>query len=232
MSRKNKNYPNPASLARYLRIHKGLSMQKLAAACSLQPTQICDFEHSRHGLSLGSALRLAAYLGVSLDDLAYDRYANVLPLLPPLPHRDPAVRQRLKQRQELCDRLGRDGEAYVARLEREKLAGTPYANGVNEAFADDLSAGYDIQSFTRDGSPLCIEVKTTNGGLDEPFYMSVGEHAFMERCLRSGWRYELHRVYHIYDKRKAGRVIYSAEELDGLFRFVPSSLIVQRKEVA
>ena len=38
MSRKNKNYPNPASLARYLRIHKGLSMQKLAAACSLQPT--------------------------------------------------------------------------------------------------------------------------------------------------------------------------------------------------
>ena len=230
--RKTHNHPAPTNLARYLRIHKGLSMQKLGKACGLHPNQICDFEHGKRGLALGSALRLAAYLGVSLDDLAYDRYANILPTLPPVPRRDPGVSRRLKQHQELCDRLGRAGEAYVARLEREKLAGTPYANGVNEAFADDPSAGFDIQSFTRDGHPICIEVKTTNGGADEPFYISMGERSLMEQCLLNGARYELHRVYHIFNKKKAGRVIYSAEELDKLFDFVPNDFRALRKKVA
>lgn len=229
MSRRSKRYPDPANLARYLRIHLGLSIKKLGKGCGLTPNQICSFEHGNRGLTLGSALRLAAYLGVTVDDLAYNRYANVLPSLPPRPRRDPAVRIRLKKRQQLCDRLGRDGEAYVARLERERLAGTPYANGVNEAFADDLSAGYDIQSFTRDGQPLCIEVKTTNGGADEPFYLSAGEKAFMEHCRASGYRYELHRVYRIYDRKHTGMTIYSAEELDKLFHSEPSEYIYRRK---
>ena len=232
MSRKIYRHPNPTNLARYLRIHKGLSMQKLGKACALHPNQICDFEHGKRGLAIGSALRLAAYLGVSLDDLTYDRYANVLPSLPPRPQRDPSVRIRLNKRRQLCDKLGCDGEAYVARLEREKLADTPFANGVNEGFADDPSAEYDIQSFTPDGQPLCIEVKTTNGCADEPFYLSAGELDFMNGCLANGTRYELHRVYHIYDRKRVGRIIYSAEELDKLFDFVPSDFRVLRKKVA
>ena len=230
--RKTRNHPNPANLARYLRIHKGMTMQKLAAACSLTPNQICAFEHGKRGIALGDARRLAACLGVSLDDLAYDRYANVLPMLPPVPRRDPDVSRRLKQRQELCDRLGRAGEAYVARLEREKLAATPFANGVNEAFADDLSAGYDIQSFTKDGQPLCIEVKTTNGRADDPFYLSAGELDFVKCCLANGTRYELHRVHHVFDRKKVGRVIYTAEELERLFDFVPNDFRALRKEAA
>ena len=232
MSRRKRDYSDVGSLAKYLRLYNGYSRRMLAEACGLSQEQIFDFEHGSRGMSVGNVIKLAGFFAVDPNDLIYDQFGGAVTMLPSRPQRNKAVQKRLKQKQKVCDKLGRDGEAYVARLEREKLAGTPYANGVNEAFADDLSAGYDIQSFTRDGSPLCIEVKTTNGGLDEPFYMSVGEHAFMERCLRSGWRYELHRVYHIYDKRRAGRVIYSAEELDGLFRFVPSSLIAQRKEVA
>lgn len=41
-------------------------------------------------------------------------------------------------------------------------------------------AGYDIQSFSQDGRPLYIEVKTTKGGALTPFYISPNEIAFSE----------------------------------------------------
>ena len=55
MSRRSKNYPDPANLARYQRIHKGQSMQKMGKICGLTPTQICAFEHGRRGISMGAS---------------------------------------------------------------------------------------------------------------------------------------------------------------------------------
>ncbi len=150
MKRKRKR-TNPFSLARYLRTYLGLTQQAVASAVGLSANQVCQFELGRRNMSIGCARRLAAFFKLSIDDLAHDRFAAVLPNLPPRPKRDPSARKRMEKRMKINDKLGRDGEAYVARLERDKLAGTPFANGVNEACADDPTAGFDMSCCSYPG---------------------------------------------------------------------------------
>ena len=220
------NISSPVSLLRYLRVYLGLTQQKLGDFCGLSPNDVSRFERGFRGMGIGRVLRLADYLGVTVDDLAYDRFANAIKTLHPCPTRNEEAQKRQKKVRILKDQLGRDGEAYVARLEREKLNGTAYANGVNEAFADDLTAGFDNMSFTPGGQPLFIEVKTTGGEAGEMFYLTDNEKAFMEHCAQNGYRYELHRVFH-FNNGRAGRVVYTAEEMMG-FHYEPSVYIVRR----
>ena len=220
-----KKISSPVSLLRYLRVYLGLTQQKLGDFCGLSPNDVSRFERGFRGIGIGRVLRLADYLGITVDDLAYDRFANALKTLRPRPKRNEAAQKKQKQVRKVKDQLGRDGEAYVAQLEREKLNGTVYANGVNEAFADDFTAGFDIMSFTPDGQQLFIEVKTTGGEADEPFYLTANEKAFMELCARNRYRYELHRVFRF--NGKASRVIYTAEEMMG-FHYDPCVYMVRR----
>lgn len=75
--------------------------------------------------------------------------------------------------------LGRAGEAWaLAQLRQELIdAGRPNLAArtvwVSDILGDGL--GYDIASFTVDGSPIQVEVKTTNGGRAAPFLVSVNE---------------------------------------------------------
>ena len=211
MNRKRKR-TNPFSLARYLRTYLGLTQQAVASATGLSANQVCQFELGRRNMSIGCARRLAAFFKLSIDDLAHDRFAAVLPDLPPRPKRDPSAQKRMEKRMKIND----------------KLAGTPFANGVNEACADDPTAGFDIFSFSRDGEPVYIEVKTTAGKADTNFFLSAGELAFLRMCLDNGYRYELHRVHNIYSKKHAGRIIYSGEELIKDFTFEPAQYAVRR----
>lgn len=228
MRRRKRNYSDVGSLAKYLRLYHGYSRRRLAEACGLSQGQILAYEHGSRGMCLGNVIKLAGFFGVDPNDLIYDEFGSAVAALPSKPHRNQAVRKRQKQRQKLCDRLGRDGEAYVARLERQSLAGTPYARGVNESYADDLSAGFDIFSFTKDGRPKYIEVKATNGGVDEPFYLSRNERQFLNHCFRNDLPYELHRVYRLNDRKHVGREIYTAAELENDFAFAVSEYAVRK----
>lgn len=75
--------------------------------------------------------------------------------------------------------LGRSGEAWVIDRERRSLerAGrddlASQIRWVAKEFGDGL--GYDIESFRPSGSPLLIEVKTTNYGIGTPFFISRNE---------------------------------------------------------
>ena len=230
MRRRKRNYADVGSLAKYLRLYYGYSRRRLAEACGLSQVQILAYEHGSRGMSIGNVIKLAGFFGVDPNDLIYDAFEGAVAALPPRSRRNQEIRKRLKQKQKVCDKLGWDGEAYVARLERQSLAGTPYARGVNESYADDLSAGFDIFSFTKDGRPKYIEVKATNGGADEPFYLSRNERQFLNYCFRNNLPYELHRVYHLNDRKRVSREIYTAEELENGFEFSISEYAV-RKEV-
>lgn len=229
MSRRKRDYSDVSSLAKYLRLYHGYSRRMLAEACGLSQEQIFDFEHGSRGMAIGNVIRLAGFFAVDPNDLIYDQFGGAVAMLPSRSQRNKAVQKRLKQKQRVCDKLGRDGEAYVARLERQSLAGTAYARGVNESYADDLSAGFDIFSFTKDGRPKYIEVKATNGDVDEPFYLSMNERQFIGHCFRHNLPYELHRVYHLNDRKRAGRVIYTAAELENRFEFAISEYAVKRR---
>ena len=70
-------------------------------------------------------------------------------------------------------------------------------------------AGYDVASFDADGSPLLIEVKTTNGGAETPFYATANE----VRVSRE--RASEYRLYRVYGFAKEPRVYVLRGALDG-----------------
>ncbi|QUS55871.1 DUF3883 domain-containing protein [Pseudovibrio brasiliensis] len=92
--------------------------------------------------------------------------------------------------------LGQQGEAYVFQLEKRRLkaAGRPdlaeKVCWVSQEEGDGL--GYDIRSYELDGSERLIEVKTTNGNRETPFYLSENELRFSKDEPE---RFVLVRVY-------------------------------------
>lgn len=76
-------------------------------------------------------------------------------------------------------RLGRAGEEFVLEAERvslDRIGRTDLAERIRwVADLDGDGAGYDIASFRPDGSPLHIEVKTTNLGVRTPFHITRWE---------------------------------------------------------
>ena len=125
--------------------------------------------------------------------------------------------------------IGRKGEDWVASREREKLSDTPYANMV-ELSPNDQRSSFDIRSRTLDGNVLYIEVKTTEGLPELPFYMSTDEYAFAEHCMTYGIPYELHRVHFMNDDDLCGEMVYTAEDVVNLFDKTVASYILKQKE--
>ncbi len=220
-------FTDPGNLARYLRTYRGKSQQAVANETGMDIRDVAHIEQGRKNLRVWKFVRLADYYGIALDDLLFDRFAPAIATLPATPHRNTKPLEALHRHLRRCETLGQEGEKFVASLERRKLRGTPYARGVNEAVADDLCAGYDIQSCDLDGSPIFIEVKTTNGDVSEPIHMSANELEFAEFCCVNDLRYELHRVYHLHNNRfPPARVIFTAEQVLGLPR-EPSDYILR-----
>jgi hypothetical protein len=80
-------------------------------------------------------------------------------------------------------------EEYVVRLERERLIalGRPeYAAGVIRVAADDVNAGYDILTFTAEGEPEYIEVKSSVGRRDF-FVLTRNEHRVAHAHREAYW---------------------------------------------
>lgn len=234
MSRTKNEHPNPTSLHLYLRTYAGLTQAQLAAdmGSSMNAIDISRIERGSPKMTLGKIITIARYWNISVDDLVRNNYAPVLPKLSPTPFRNPAVQERRRRRQLKKLDIGDAGEAFVAMRERQKLRGTPYEHGVNEAFADDPNAGFDVSSFTRRGEQTFIEVKTTSGDLDEPFFLTASERYFLLHCAEHGLHYELHRVYHMSSATKADIKIYSAQELLDFFDFEVCSYQVRRRTAA
>src|SRR5262249_2990553 len=103
-------------------------------------------------------------------------------------------------------KLGSSGEKFVEELERRHLIaiGRPDLADRVENIAETKGdgAGYDVLSFTDDGEPKPIEVKTTNGGKHRPFPLSANE-LYQSGHLQGYW---LYRVYRASGKRKLFRV--------------------------
>lgn len=78
--------------------------------------------------------------------------------------------------------IGDQGEEFVLEFEIDRLIETlEIERGIAVQNVQHLSRlqgdglGYDIFSMNDNGSPRYIEVKTTSGGFNQPFYMSKNE---------------------------------------------------------
>jgi hypothetical protein len=120
--------------------------------------------------------------------------------------------------------IGDQGEEFVLEFEIDRLIdslsidrtkATQNVQHLSRLQGDGL--GYDISSINDDGSPRYIEVKTTSGGFNQPFYMSKNEKYFFEEYIDSAFIY---RVYNFNRETRRGDVkIISQSELFSDFTF-------------
>lgn len=140
--------------------------------------------------------------------------------------KDPLLHQQAEHLE-----TGRKGEAWVAGREEKKLAKTQYVGSVSIS-SNAQRSSFDIKSRTLAGDVLYIEVKTTDGAPELPFYMSADEYAFAVHCMKQGVNYELHRVHHVNDDALRGEKVYSAKEIVNMFEKIPASYVLKQKPAA
>lgn len=96
--------------------------------------------------------------------------------------------------------LGRVGKAYVMDFERDRLvsAGRPDLAARVVWVADQAGDGdgYDIRSYSENGDVLYIEVKTTIGGIETPFFLTGNEIGVSQELN------EQYRLYRLFDFAK------------------------------
>ena len=120
--------------------------------------------------------------------------------------------------------IGDQGEEFVLEFEIDRLietlsidrtTATQNVQHLSRLQGDGL--GYDISSINDDGAPRYIEVKTTSGDFNQPFYMSRNERHFFEEYEDSAFIY---RVYNFNRETRNGDVrIISQSELFSNFNF-------------
>ncbi len=119
---------------------------------------------------------------------------------------DPALRDE-RNRQ-----LGKLGEERVFHSERARLQGAGRDDLARRvrwvAQEDGDGAGYDILSFTEGGRERFLEVKTTAGGEQTPFYISSNEKLFSEE------RQDAFRIFRLYDFARAPKAFEIAPPLE------------------
>ncbi|MBR4051958.1 MAG: DUF3883 domain-containing protein [Alistipes sp.] len=108
------------------------------------------------------------------------------------------VKEASKQRS-----LGKWGEYYVVSTENKRLKvfGEKCIHKSIERGGDGY--GYDILSYNDDGSERYIEVKTTKGDFNTPFYLSDRELEFSKQHKDN---YYLYRVYDYSLENKTGKI--------------------------
>ena len=129
--------------------------------------------------------------------------------------------------------LGELGEYFALEWERTRLNDLETSIDVlnevihvSKQYGD--GSGYDILSKKdAGGSVLYIEVKTTKGGADVPFFMSKNEKSFMEEYSENA---VIYRVYDFDYSNKCGKVLkITHEELERDYCFEPTTFKVMRK---
>ena len=105
--------------------------------------------------------------------------------------------------------IGEKGEKFVFEREKARLrsVGSRYVNHLSRKPARDPKNGYDIDSFTETGERIHIEVKSTVGDANEPFFMTANEREKAIQVIRNGGIYQVHRVYNV-GKDEINVVIY------------------------
>jgi len=125
-------------------------------------------------------------------------------------------------------KLGRAGEDFVVEYERWRLrqgGRQDLAERVQHSSVDvGDGLGYDIQSFDLiDSQPIFIEVKTTNCGVEFPFFVSANEVAFSQKIAD---RFHLYRVFEFMRSPKLYMLQGSLAES---FDLAPKNFLARRR---
>lgn len=110
--------------------------------------------------------------------------------------------------------LGRMAEEFILSLESKKLEGS---GKTPEKVRD--GEGYDIRSWDEKGKEIHIEVKTTNGNLEDRIVFTLNEY---HKSI-SDSSYWIYRVYDFNNSNKTGKIKKIKGSFEDSFEFEPLS---------
>lgn len=134
------------------------------------------------------------------------------------------------KKRERDEDIGNLGEEFVYEYEKHRVAvfapdAADRVQHLSRIQGDGL--GYDISSVNSDGSIKRIEVKTTTGDVNTPFYMSRNEKFFFETFKEDGAC--IYRVYTFNSFTRRGAIlVITAEELLRDYNFDPETYVVTK----
>jgi len=127
--------------------------------------------------------------------------------------------------------IGDQGEEFAVEYEIDRLTAlfgkdsAHHVQHLSRLQGDGL--GYDIQSINDDGTIRFIEVKTTSGNLDQPFFMSKNEMSFFHEYKESAFVY---RIYEFNKETRHGKIrIINYFDLLSEHIFQPYTWVVKQK---
>ena len=121
--------------------------------------------------------------------------------------------------------MGLLGEELVIHNEKLKLENIGLVKEVEKVEKKKDGEGYDILSFDDKGNKVFIEVKTTTGGIDEPFYISANEKLF---CEENSEKYVIYCLYN-YDYFNKSASFYKIKGSEiSKFEFTPTNFEVSK----
>lgn len=132
------------------------------------------------------------------------------------------------KKQLISSRLGFLGEELIFEYEKIKIEKFKKAKILKDNILVEKKLdgeGYDIVSYDKNGNQIFIEVKTTKGKIDEPFYFSANEKAFYEEHKN---QYIIYRLYEFNNLSKTSKLYkIKGTELDD-FNFSPTNYEISK----
>lgn len=123
--------------------------------------------------------------------------------------------------------LGDAGEELVKQYEKNFLKSKNLCKLSDDVEIVKDGKGYDVHSFDIDGNPKFIEVKTTQGNVLTPFYLSENEVEFMR--LNKG-SYCIYRVYNYDEENNSGEFFEINQEVETQILMKPINYKVYKKK--
>ncbi len=128
----------------------------------------------------------------------------------------PRLINHLKNQRE-SKRLGDLGEEFVMQYERDwlkKNGKEKLAKKVKHVAKEQGDgAGFDILSYGEGAIEKLIEVKTTQGSMNTPFFITRNE---LERSIQDSGKYFLYRVYDFDEKKNTAKLLIIQGDLSSL----------------
>ncbi|MBO6607406.1 DUF3427 domain-containing protein [Psychroserpens sp.] len=118
--------------------------------------------------------------------------------------------------------IGDAGELLVLAKERQKLIEFGIENEPIHIAKKDDNAGYDILSYDEKGEEIYIEVKTTKGTLQTPFFISANEVAVSNNLSE---KYFIYRLYEYDPAKNAAKFYVQRGSLANNYELVPKDFV-------
>lgn len=211
-----------------LRDYLGLSQAELSKRAGITQADLSEMEHKAPYGQIAKYQRLAAALNTTVQSLLMND-ANSIPLSFFDTAGTPEYNDALPMDHTI---LGRQGEELALQMERAKLENiTPVLSKLVMPYYKMKvpSPGFDILSFQSDGTPIYIEVKTTENTDASTFQLTKREHSTAERVTQSGERY---LIYHFtaWGSHRQKLSIYNFAELVSENRVAPIKYVCSLTE--